>query len=822
MALTVGELVANIDADDSGMQAGLDSAELRLRGFQQDAEGRLRRLDGTFATLSERISMGFAEAEESSRGFSFSLGRIVGMAGGLGGVAMSIGKIAAMLGTAAPLAAGLAATIGQIAPAAGLAVTALFAVVLASKALKLGMQGVKEAVSAAMDPSNPEAYAEALKKLSPSARAFVGEVRTLQPQLKALQQGVQERMFRGFDGILREMGKTTLPLLKSNLFDAAFALNKMGKNIGNTAIGMSKSGVLGQALRGASDGLHNVARIPSQIMLGLTQVGAAAAPAFSRLTAAAGAGADSLSEKFTKAFHDGAITRAIDQAIAVLKQLGAIAGNVFSIVGSIFSAAQANGGGFLGVLQQITSSLATAFSSPAVQSGLQAIFQTMGTLATTIGPLLGQALGALAPVFTALGPPVQRLIETLGAALGPIITALGPVLEAAAVAIGSLLDAVSPLLPVFASLIVGLLPALTPILTMISNVFKMMAPLIAQVAGVLMSALAPILAALVPVLEPVLAALMTLTEAILPILSSLITAIAPVIAQLAGIFAQLMVALAPVIAQLILLVADILTKMTPILIPIIEMVAKLASIFADELGNVIQSVIIPAFEMITNLLAGDFSGAWDAAKRMVSGVIESWLRIFRELPGKAGEALAGLASALWSRIQEAGGKFNEGVRQKRDEAIAKLKEIPSMAKNALGDLGSLLWNAGSRLISGLIDGVKSKISSLRSTLSGITDMIPDWKGPAERDARLLTPAGRSLIQGFQRGITAQTPALERQLGGLTGALPGMTLGASGASGGMVGGGGRLIVEVTGPDEVKSFIRRIVQVDGRGSVQTAFG
>ncbi|MFD6968387.1 hypothetical protein [Streptomyces sp. NPDC059949] len=871
-AMTIGELVGFIRADNSDFERGLVRSQLQMEGFTLDTEDQLRDLEGNFVdsgqvmeraltgvgnemedlsrqtvvyssvvaaesrTMEARLNrvrdaaqdMGRALGERLGRvrtalsGLSVDTDRLGGIARGFGGIAMSVGGMAAKLGAAVPLVGGLAATVGQIAPAAALAVTALFAVQLATKALKIGMVGVKDAVSAAMDPSDPKAYAEALKKLSPSARAFVGEIRTLQPQLKALQQGVQERLFDGLDGILKGMGKHTLPILKNGLQGAASALNLMGQNIGNTAIGLSTGGVLGKAISGANMGLTNLSRVPAQLLQGLTQVGAAAAPAFSRLTAAAGAGADGLSDTLSRAFESGAITRAIDQAIVVIKQLGAIAGNVFSIFGSIFSAAQASGGGFIGVLQQITSSLATAFASPAVQSGLKAIFETMATLGATIGPLLAQALVTLAPVFTALGPPIQHLIQTLGTALGPIITALGPVLEAAATAVGSLLVAVSPLIPVFASLIVGILPALTPILTMIGNVFKMLAPLIAQVAGVLMSALAPILAALVPVLEPLIAAFMTLVQAILPILSALISAIAPVIAQLAGIFAQLMVALAPVIAQLTLLIASVLTKMMPILMPIIELVAKLAGVFADELGKVIDTVIIPAFEMITNLLSGDFSAAWDSAKQMVKGVLEAWMRMFIELPSKAANALGGLASALWAKVSEAGGKFVDGLKIKLAEAITKLKEVPGMAKSALGDLGSLLWNAGSRLLEGLISGIKSKVGAIKSELGKITGMLPDWKGPASVDSRILRPAGRLLMEGFQRGIADQTPSLQAQLGGLTGALPGMTLGASG-TGGMAGaGGGRLIVEVTGPDEVKSFIRRIVQVDGRGSVQTAFG
>jgi phage-related protein len=868
--MTIGELVANIRADNSDFDRGLATSQLRMQGFTVDASGRLRNLQGHFVRSGEVMERALSDvtdevsdlatqttettavvevetrtmamrfralaraADQMGESLGNRLGRVVdglrnvnlhtdrlGAIGGrLGGVAMTFAKIGAAVGTAVPLVAGLATTVAQIAPAAGVAVTGLIAVQLATKALKIGMVGVKDAVSAAMDPSDPEAYAEALKKLSPSARAFVGEIRTLQPQFKALQQEVQQNLFKGLDTVLRDMGTTTLPILRQGLTGAATSLNYMAHGVGDAAIEMSKNGVLGQAIRGANEGLANLSAAPGQLVRALTQIGAAAAPSFARLTAAAGDGLSSLSARMDKAFADGSIQSAIEQAIGLIGQLGSVLGNLASIAGSVFGAASASGGGFLGTLQEITGALKTAFASPAVQAALGAMFDTMAMLARTIGPLLTQALGALAPVFTALGPPIQRIIALLGPALSGIIGALGPVLAAAATAVGALLDAVSPLLPVIGELVAGLLPALTPLLTLVAGIFTALAPLVSQFAQILMSALTPVLAALVPAIQPIIDALMVLVQAIFPILSAQAAAFAPLIATLAQTFATLLVALAPVIAQLIVLIANVLTKMMPVLIPIIELVARLAAVFANELARVISGVVVPAFQMIAALLRGDFSGAWSAAKTMVMGIIDAWIRMFRDLPARASEALSGLASALWSRIQEAGGRMVDGLRQKRDEAINKLKELPGIARNALGDLGSLLWNAGSRLIGGLIDGISSKISSLRSKLGSITNMIPDWKGPPETDAKLLTPAGVSLIEGFQRGITAATPGLRNQLGGLTGALPGML---PGPSGGMVAGagGGRWIIELAGDDSMKSIIRRIVQVDGRGSVATAF-
>ncbi|MEV6569921.1 hypothetical protein [Streptomyces sp. NPDC051577] len=871
-AMTIGELVGYIRADNSDFERGLATSQLRMEGFRLDTNGRLRDLQGRFVdagqvmerslrgvgdemgevatqtvvyssvvdresrTMASRLRRVAAAARSMGESLSERLGRVraglaslnvdtdrlKGIGAKFGSIAMSVGGVAAKLGAAVPMAAGLGATLAQVAPAAGLAVSGLIAVQLATKALKLGMVGVSDAVSAALDPSDPEAYAEALKKLSPSARAFVGEIRTLQPQLKALQQGVQERLFQGLDGVLKGMGTHTLPILKNGLTNSAGALNLMGKNIGNTAIGMSKSGVLGRAISGANSGLYNMSRLPSQIMLGLTQVGAAAAPAFGRLTKAAGEGADKLSEKFSKAFEDGRVEAAIEMAIGLIKQIGVVAGNVFSIVGSVMGAASVSGGGFIGVLQQITGSLATAFSSPGVQAGLRAIFETMAEVGKVVAPLLATALRAIAPIFVALGPPIQRLVQALGAALGPIIKALGPVLESLAVAFGAIIDAVSPLLPVIGDLIAQLLPVLIPVFQAVAEQAKMMAPLLAQIGQVVMSLLTPVLAALTPVLGVIMGAFTKLTAALLPVVTRLITALAPTIAKLGEIFGELLVALAPLIEAFALLLGEGLELLIPVLIPIIDAIGKLASLLADGLSAVITQIVVPAINIIVALLKGDFSGAWRLAKDFVRNMLDEMTRLIRELPGRVAIALVRLAPVVWAGMQAAGNRMVESGRAKIAEVLREVNGLPAKAAAALGGVGSALWHAGTRLISGFIDGIRAMVPSLRGTLGWVTSMLPDWKGPPQTDAKILTPAGRSLIEGFQRGITAATPGLQAQLGGLTGALPGMVPGTVG-SGGMASGGlGRLRIEVAGPQEFKALIRKIVAVDGRGSVQVAFG
>ena len=107
----------------------------------------------------------------------------------------------------------------------------------------------------------------------------------------------------------------------------------------------------------------------------------------------------------------------------------------------------------------------------------------------------------------------------------------------------------------------------------------------------------------------------------------------------------------------------------------------------------------------------------------------------------------------------------------------------------VGNLGGALVSAGRDIIRGLINGVNDMIGSLQSTLSHITSMIPDLKGPLTKDRKLLTPNGRAIIESLIRGMDDEKRRLQRYLAGVSGTIegglsasPSVTLAGSGVFG----------------------------------------
>lgn len=705
--------------------------------------------------------------------------RLLGLLGRLGGAGASAGKTiglgfakgAAAIGSAVPLVANIAATLVDVAPAAGVAVTGLIGVQLTSAAVKLAAVGMDDALSAALDPSKSDDFNKALEKLAPNARAFAKEVHSLAPELHEVQQTVQNKAFAGLDSVLDKLSRKTLPILRRGLVDSAGSVNLMAKGVGGAAVSLSESGTLGKAINGATKGMGNLVRIPGQVVTAVGQIGAAAAPSFNKLTSGAASVADKVADRLSKAFSSGGMEKAIDTAVGLLGRLGDVAGNVLSIVGSVFSAAQANGGGFVGTLQQITGALSKAFASPAVQSGLSALFSTMSVVAKTVAPLLGQALAVVAPVLTQLGPPIQTVVRALGGALSPIVKALGPVLVGAARAVGTLVTAASPLLPVIGQLAAAVLPALMPLLNAVNTVFIALTPVVSELATILQATLSPILAQLPALVQPFADLISQVAVTVLPILLDMLVQLAPTLVQLGVSFGQLLQAAAPLIGFFAELQFASLAGLLKITTPVINILLKLAAFLAGDFAKAITDTAVPALHAIRDLLNGDFQGALSNAKLAVSGMVNRTVEYFTALPKRAAVALLPLAARVTQQMEVAGVQLAARAQLKINETIVKIGSLPARAQAALSGLGGKLVAAGASLIAGFIAGIQSKIPSVKSVLGSLTSSLADWKGPPAKDAKILTPAGQLLIKGFIAGIDGTTAQLKSKLASITKALP---------------------------------------------------
>jgi phage-related protein len=779
-------------------------ATTAINNFTRDANGRLRDVNGRFVRTGDSITRSLTTAAGGGDRFSFSLRGIANAAqsaaGILGRVGIGVAAIGAAAGTTAPLLAGIVTTLENVAPAGAVAVTGMLAITQAQAAVRLGMVGIEDAVTAAFDTSEAGAkkFDEALKKLAPNARAFAVQVKELQPAFQRFQQGIQNRLFAGFADELERLSSSVLPTVRTNLNATADTLNRMALGAASAARGLATSGALGKAMAGANAGLSNLQRIPGQVVTALGQLAVAGAPAFDRLTAGAAGFATSISEKLNSAFESGALTEAVNTAVGVLKDLGSVAANVFGILRNVMAPVQAAGGGLVGTLKEITGALREATATEGFQSAISAVSQVMATLARTAGPLLGQALGAIGPVLTALQGPAQTLIESLGAGLSPIIVGLGPVLESAAVAVGVLVEAASPLLPVVGQLAASLLPALIPILDAAQTVFAALAPVVQTVSQTLQSTLQPVLAQLPGAIAPLAKMLAGQLVMGIQLLGGLLVKLAPSFVSLGQSAGQLLAAAAPLITIVAGLTTQLQGALLPAIQPIINVVAALASALAGQLASTLTNLVVPALRLITDLLRGDFSAAWNSLKALVSGVVAHftgtlsrigsvvgsivqgivdrfvWLYNilignsiipelimgiigwFTRLPGMAFSALASFAGGIARIATTALSRFRSAIVSGANTAIGFVRGIPGRARAALAALGGMIANVATSALSRFRSAISTGASNAISVVRGIPGRV---RGALGGIGSLLAGAGADLMRGMIGGIQSMAGAL---------------------------------------------------------------
>jgi hypothetical protein len=192
-----------------------------------------------------------------------------------------------------------------------------------------------------------------------------------------------------------------------------------------------------------------------------------------------------------------------------------------------------------------------------------------------------------------------------------------------------------------------------------------------------------------------------------------------------------------------------------------------AAMTANPIGIVIVAIgaLVAAIVWIatkTTWFQTAWSAAWGAAKAAFGAVkdfvmvnvraISSTINTLASIPGRVGGFFRSAASAAGSAL---------------GSLVSTVRGIPGRITGALGNLGSLLFNAGKNVIQGLINGITNKFSALKDKLNFVTKLIPDWKGPEDKDRKLLQPAGQAVMEGLVIGIASRISSLRDVLSDVT-------------------------------------------------------
>lgn len=439
-----------------------------------------------------------------------------------------------------------------------------------------------------------------------------------------------------------------------------------------------------------------------------------------------------------------------------------------------------------------------------IQTGFTAALPVLQQIGTLVSSVIGAAFQALMPVaeqlfaaFQANLPQLQALWTQLQAAIAPLL----PVLQILGVAIGATLVLAVGLFAAALGGVIGFLSGALPgaitfvsgLLTALQGIFTVLSSVIVGVVGIVVALVHGDWSGAWQAAQQMVAGVV---DGIVGLVTGLGTAVVGLFQGLVGGVIGLISGFVGSIVGFFQGLYDTLVghSIVPDMVDgIIQSFANLASTVLGAIttwvGNLVTSFTTLATETLAAIaawgrqLVSDFQSVGDQAKEKVVAFAQA---IATELGTMASQALSKAAefgtnikTAISTATVEALGTVTTWV----GNVVAEMAGLAGKAASAVGDLGAVLVGAGKALLDGLLSGIRSKLGELQALLSNVTNLIPDWKGPPEKDALLLYGSGQLIMDGLINGIDSKRGALQGLLGDVTSQI-GATFASQGGGGGI--------------------------------------
>lgn len=494
-------------------RAGILGGQALGNGVYRDANGRLRDLRGRF--VAEGALAGHAYSSAFNRSTNFDLK-------GLGALSALMNKFV-LGGLAAakflPQIIALIGELGQVGIAAAASLPFIITSLLVIKeTFSNAFKGVGDAIDAAFD-QDPSKLQEALKELTPSARAFVLEVAKAAPALEAVQKDIQEKFFKplvgGFDALRKSGIIGDLALVMTRIADdAGSAAAQTLAVITNAA----KSGQLARIFEGTAVFFSILSTLLAPLTTTFLNLAEAAVPFVTLLTGKLATKVLEWFDRINANIADGGLAQTFETAVAVLGDLFKLIGDLGSILNSVFGALSADGESVIATIGGLVAQFADFLKTAEGMAALSSIADILHVLGSSITLLLTPLLPVLATLITTLagplvnalrvlGPPLAKVIDAFAGVLTPLIEALAPVLalivsllaDNLADVLIQVADAVYELTPSFVELFKTLGPAAVTIVQGFADVLIALLPIIPDMVEAMMNII-PVITEFLPLI----------------------------------------------------------------------------------------------------------------------------------------------------------------------------------------------------------------------------------------------------------------------------------------------------------------------------------
>lgn len=356
----------------------------------------------------------------------------------------------------------------------------------------------------------------------------------------------------------------------------------------------------------------------------------------------------------------------------------------------------------------------TALSSPLgiLIAAFAALVATSPKLQEALGSTLTDTFNSLKEPLSAVWDSIQKLLESLGNFVNTIMPPIESILASVLPILGDLASFIGGILLTAFNMILNLLNGLMPILTDIAKavlpVVKDAIQLVGDVIEEVISAAKPLIEAIFKFVQQVFN---DFVNVVAPFLEQAVKALVPVVQDVIKSVRSFIDALMPFIKKIIDgiigFINDVLLPgvraMLPVIISIIGNVTRVIKSILTVVKNVIN--------FVTAILKGDWKGAWDAAKNIVSSVIDT----IKNIIGGAINIGKNLVTGIWRGISGAAGWLWDKVSGWAKGLVDKVKgffKIGSPSKVFAREIGRYIPQ-------GISVGINADTGSVLDSLRGL-------------------------------------------------------------------------------------------------------
>lgn len=619
---------------------------------------------------------------------------------------------------------------------------------------------------------------EALKALSPAARAAAEAATGLTDKWKGLRAAVQENVFAGLAGPISNIGNVLLPLLQNKFATTGTILNGMFKDLAGFATSTEGVRRFNTVLAGNNKIFKTLSGAAVPALRGILAIFAALQPSARRLAVIITDGAKAFGRWATESGRAAGIDAFMRRAQKSAGLLWRGLKNVANILVNVFGAAAPTGDGMLKTFAKATREL-RKFTELASTKSAIADWAEQGTAALAkLGPILSSGKG----LFKALFDPaifsgfldiINSMTPTLSTVFGVLQSVFAPILTQVAASF-------TEFGPKIAALFVALQPLLAGVGAVIGQIIKQAFELIGGIATLI----TPVVAIISNVLGPVL------------------TKFAPVIAFLILGFSSLgakLVSLVPVIGKFLAPVVQLAQWISGKVVPVLGVLGKIAGVVFRGMGIVIGTTMRLAGRIISTVWRG-ISATISGVLKVIRAIITTVFGWMKPYISGIFNAVKAVVSAVWGAIKSIVGagvqfikdritdvkvvgtiirdafeKARTAVSEKIAAVLAIVRKLPANIKSGLASIGSLLYDSGKKVIEGLIKGILSKIADVKAAASKVANAVKDFFpfSPVKEGPLKAWNGGKPgavlmdmLAMGIYSGLPAITAAAKTAAGGI--------------------------------------------------------